>query len=195
MKYRPDWQPRFLCFAETRDIALVGAASGVAEGFIDLPTLPAAAARRGRGRSAAAERAAAAADRAGPGAAAPPTGSADGCPSRSGSGWPSASGCSPTGSTRTRRRSGRAGCAALSSRLGTRRPAIAGRVLAVRDFGGVIFVKLRDWSGDAQLMLTRDADRRRRRWTGFRRIVDLGDHVGARRAPWSLSRSGSSRWR
>ena len=38
VKYRPDWQPRFLCFAETRDIALVGAASGVAEGFIDLPT-------------------------------------------------------------------------------------------------------------------------------------------------------------
>ena len=45
VKYRPDWQPRFLCFAETRDIALVGAASGVAEGFIDLPTLPAAPAR------------------------------------------------------------------------------------------------------------------------------------------------------
>ena len=41
VKYRPEWQPRFLCFDETRDIALVGAASGVAEGFIDLPTLPA----------------------------------------------------------------------------------------------------------------------------------------------------------
>ena len=38
VKYRPDWYPRFLCFAETRDIALVGAASGVAEGFIDLPS-------------------------------------------------------------------------------------------------------------------------------------------------------------
>ncbi len=38
MKYRPEWQPRFLCFDETRDIALVGAASGVAEGFIDLPS-------------------------------------------------------------------------------------------------------------------------------------------------------------
>ena len=38
VKYRPEWQPRFLCFDETRDIALVGAASGVAEGFIDLPS-------------------------------------------------------------------------------------------------------------------------------------------------------------
>ena len=38
VKYRPEWEPRFLCFAETRDIALVGAASGLAEGFIDLPS-------------------------------------------------------------------------------------------------------------------------------------------------------------
>ncbi len=37
VKYRPQWQPRFLCFLETRDIAMVGLASGVAEGFIDLP--------------------------------------------------------------------------------------------------------------------------------------------------------------
>ena len=46
VKYRPEWEPRFLCFAETRDIALVGAASGVAEGFIDLPTFPESAADR-----------------------------------------------------------------------------------------------------------------------------------------------------
>ena len=55
---------------------------------------------------------------------------------------------------------------------------VAGRVLAVRDLGGVIFVKIRDWSGDAQLMLTQEQ-------TGqsamdrLRHIVDLGDHVGA----------------
>jgi lysyl-tRNA synthetase, class II len=42
----------------------------------------------------------------------------------------------------------------------------------------VIFVKIRDWTGDAQLMLTRTSngpDELRR----FRRVVDLGDHVGA----------------
>jgi lysyl-tRNA synthetase class 2 len=55
---------------------------------------------------------------------------------------------------------------------------IAGRVLAVRDFGGVIFVKLRDWSGDAQLMLTRSLTGDEA-MAGFRRVVDLGDQVGA----------------
>ena len=37
VKYHPEWKPRFLCFLEARDIAMVGLASGVAEGFIDLP--------------------------------------------------------------------------------------------------------------------------------------------------------------
>ena len=37
VKYHPQWKPRFLCFLEARDIAMVGLASGVAEGFIDLP--------------------------------------------------------------------------------------------------------------------------------------------------------------
>ena len=55
---------------------------------------------------------------------------------------------------------------------------IAGRVLGVRDLGGVIFVKLRDWSGDAQLLLSEDGigkaamDR-------LRHVVDLGDQLGA----------------
>ena len=59
------------------------------------------------------------------------------------------------------------------------RPAsVAGRVVAVRDLGGVLFVVVRDWTGDAQLLLSQDTagpealDR-------LRRDVDLGDHVGA----------------
>ena len=65
---------------------------------------------------------------------------------------------------------------------------IAGRVLGVRDLGGVIFVKLRDWSGDAQLLLSEDGigkaamDR-------LRQVVDLGDHLGAE-GDMVLSRSG-----
>ncbi|HEY3477811.1 MAG TPA: bifunctional lysylphosphatidylglycerol synthetase/lysine--tRNA ligase LysX, partial [Streptomyces sp.] len=53
---------------------------------------------------------------------------------------------------------------------------LAGRVLRVRDHGGVVFVTLRDWSGDLQLMLTRErlADDGLRR---FRSTVDLGDQV------------------
>ena len=62
VKYRPEWQPRFLCFAETRDIALVGTALGVAEGFIDLPGFlrPPRRPRAGPGRRPAAAPAAAA---------------------------------------------------------------------------------------------------------------------------------------
>lgn len=38
---------------------------------------------------------------------------------------------------------------------------VAGRVLRTRDYGGVTFAQLRDWSGDIQLLLDRselDAD-------------------------------------
>ncbi len=55
--------------------------------------------------------------------------------------------------------------------------ALTGRVMLVRDHGGVVFVILRDWSGDLQLILGRDrlgADRLRR----FTADIDLGDHLG-----------------
>jgi lysyl-tRNA synthetase class 2 len=60
--------------------------------------------------------------------------------------------------------------------------------LTVRDLGGVLFLLLQDWSGQGQLMLTREA-------TGeaemgrFRRSVGRGDHVGAE-GTVVLSRSG-----
>ena len=55
---------------------------------------------------------------------------------------------------------------------------MAGRVVAVRDLGGVLFVVLRDWTGDVQLLLSRDAVGRDA-MDRLRRDVDLGDHVGA----------------
>ena len=169
VKYRPEWQPRFLCFDETRDIALVGAASGVAEGFIDLPsflrapqveaarpmlelppipvttdaTLPAGPhlPEQMRQRMAVRERLLAQGVDPYPPSFRPTVGSGE-------------------------------------LIIGTDDVRVAGRVLAIRDFGGVIFVGLRDWTGDGQLMLTRSA-------TGtesmaeFRRVVDLGDQLGA----------------
>ena len=56
------------------------------------------------------------------------------------------------------------------------RVTVAGRVLLQRDFGGVVFVVLRDWSGDLQIVLTREGlgDERLRRFTAD---VDLGDQV------------------
>ncbi len=179
VKYRPEWEPRFLCFAETRDIAMVGAASGVAEGFIDLPGFlrpaeppvpayhPAVLAVGASGRLEAPQ----------PPAMVP---------------------AGPAPAVRvpeqTRQRMAvrqamiDAGedpypvtfrpdrvCAAV--RLGAD-ASIAGRVLRVRDHGGVVFVTVRDWSGDAQLMLT-EASTGCAAMEHFRRQVDLGDHVGA----------------
>ncbi len=53
---------------------------------------------------------------------------------------------------------------------------LAGRILALRDFGGVVFLRLRDWSGEVQAVIERDT-------VGpvaidaFTRDVDLGDLV------------------
>ncbi|HEY5822356.1 MAG TPA: bifunctional lysylphosphatidylglycerol synthetase/lysine--tRNA ligase LysX, partial [Propionibacteriaceae bacterium] len=74
---------------------------------------------------------------------------------------------------------------------------IAGRVLGVRDLGGVIFVRIRDWTGDAQLLLSQDSIGTQA-MAEFRRVVDLGDHVGAT-GSMGLSRSGelslqTTRW-
>lgn len=173
VKYRPDWRPRFLCFAETRDIALVGAASGVAEGFIDLPSFlrpPMADVHPPLARSPAALAAPLA-----PAVSKAPAGT-DRIPEQTQLRMGVRQSLIDAGvdpyppSFRPTRGIG-------ELRLGMSAQ-IAGRVLAVRDLGGVLFVRLRDWSGDTQLLLDRDS-------TGtaamdqFRRVVDLGDHVGA----------------
>ena len=184
VKYRPEWQPRFLCFAETRDIALVGAASGLAEGFIDLPTFPEAEAHRCPGadqrntrraaRYPAGTRRPAGQRRRSPGARADPA--PDGRP-----GVPARRGCRPVPAVVPAEPGDRRTPAGHDGQH--RRPG-----LGVRDLGGVIFVKLRDWSGDAQLLLSEDhigkaaMDR-------LRRVVDLGDHLGAE-GDMVLSRSG-----
>ncbi|TNC23134.1 bifunctional lysylphosphatidylglycerol synthetase/lysine--tRNA ligase LysX [Amycolatopsis alkalitolerans] len=49
---------------------------------------------------------------------------------------------------------------------------VAGRVVALRDFGGLVFARLRDSSGELQLMLGADEL--------WRSGVDLGDQVGVR---------------
>ena len=40
VKYRPEWVPRFLCFEDVHDLAKVALASGIAEGFVVVPSLP-----------------------------------------------------------------------------------------------------------------------------------------------------------
>jgi lysyl-tRNA synthetase class 2 len=174
VKFHPEWQPRFLCFAETRDIALVGTALGVAEGFIDLPAFLRPPLVVGRVPDV---------PFVGPAAVpAPPA-----APVERGPRVPEqvrlrmatrerliASGTDPYPPSFRPHQVARD---LTADALG--QPAsLAGRVVGVRDLGGVVFVVLRDWTGDAQLLLSRDAlgpaelDR-------LRRDVSLGDHVGA----------------
>jgi lysyl-tRNA synthetase class 2 len=51
---------------------------------------------------------------------------------------------------------------------------VAGRVLALRTLGGLCFARIKDFSGELQLML----DARELDLSGWRGGVDLGDHVG-----------------
>ncbi|WP_258575386.1 phosphatidylglycerol lysyltransferase domain-containing protein [Streptomyces shenzhenensis] len=38
-KYRPEWYPRFLCYGDAGSLARIGLASGIAEGFVSVPSL------------------------------------------------------------------------------------------------------------------------------------------------------------
>ncbi|SCG73623.1 bifunctional lysylphosphatidylglycerol synthetase/lysine--tRNA ligase LysX [Micromonospora humi] len=177
-KYQPHWTPRYLCFAERRELARVGLAAAAAEGFLALPggrptplhgvppagggvgyVPPAAAAVR----------------------AVPPEPPAVRLPEQIRVRLAKldrlrAEGVDPypVGYPRT------ASCAAVRARHAGLTPdtgtgetvAVAGRVLLVRDHGRLLFVTVRDGSSDLQLLLEHDLDR-------WRSSVDIGDHVGA----------------
>ncbi|SDU82781.1 lysyl-tRNA synthetase, class II [Microlunatus sagamiharensis] len=180
VKYRPEWQPRFLCFAETRDIALVGTALGVAEGFIDLPSFLRPRVELGAARHVPADGTLAVEPLVAPVADPEPAGSrlpeqvrlrmatrerlvAEGTDPYPPSFHPQDTADSVS----------QAGDADLG-----RPVSVAGRVVAVRDLGGVTFVVLRDWSGDVQLLLSADVAGEEA-LERLRRDVDLGDHLGA----------------
>ncbi|MHC5906238.1 bifunctional lysylphosphatidylglycerol synthetase/lysine--tRNA ligase LysX [Streptomyces sp. S6] len=164
-KYRPAWYPRFLCYGEAGALARVGLASGIAEGFVVVPSL-----RRHRFKHAVRP--------ASSHGTLPPLEELDEPAERRAKG--------PSDQVRVRQEHLKrlydagtdpypVGVPAPTHRLADIQEGddvtVAGRVLRVRDFGGIVFVTLRDWSGDHQLALT-DATR-------FRADVDLGDLVTA----------------
>ncbi len=179
-KYRPVWYPRFICYGETGALARVGLASGIAEGFVSVPSL-----RKlwGKGHPKGGHRPA----------------TTQGLPSLSalgldggdeaGAGEPDAD---LPEQVRIRHRTldrlradgtdpYPVGVTARTHALADVRRGepvtVAGRIMLVRDFGGIVFVTLRDWSGDHQLALTREdsgpaLDR-------FTADTDIGDHITA----------------
>ncbi|MBY8873445.1 bifunctional lysylphosphatidylglycerol synthetase/lysine--tRNA ligase LysX [Micromonospora sp. PLK6-60] len=176
-KYQPHWVPRYLCFGERRELARVGLAAVAAEGFLALPGgrptplrgvppagggvhyVPPSAAtvhpvaaepaperrpEQARVREAKLDRLRAE--------------GVDPYPVN----YPRTASCA---SVRERH-------AGLAPDTGTGETvAVAGRVVLVRDHGGVCFGTVRDGSGDLQLVLEHDLDR-------WRATVDIGDHVG-----------------
>jgi len=177
VKYNPQWLPRFLCFEDVRDLAKVGLASGVAEGFVVVPRLRTLLRRGAR--------------TAGPAPEAYreliPVEPAAGPAGDHGRTVPEqvrirmakaaalrAAGVEPypPGFPRTHSvAQARAGHEGLppDARSGAR-VTIAGRVVRLRDHGALCFATLRDWTGDLQVLLTDQP--------GFAATVDLGDHVG-----------------
>ncbi|MFJ9412886.1 bifunctional lysylphosphatidylglycerol synthetase/lysine--tRNA ligase LysX [Streptomyces sp. NPDC101227] len=193
-KYNPEWYPRFLCYADAGALARIGLASGIAEGFVAVPSL---GKLWGKGHQ---KRVLAPASTAG---------------------LPSLHelGLVHTPATEEEQRAQE--LAALPEQVrvrhhklerlreagtdpypvgverthtlgevrdehpdlvpGTRTGkavSVAGRVLLTRDHGGVLFAVLRDWSGDLQIALTRDGSGKEL-LERFGSDIDLGDHVEA----------------
>ncbi|MFF2195160.1 bifunctional lysylphosphatidylglycerol synthetase/lysine--tRNA ligase LysX [Streptomyces sp. NPDC058157] len=194
VKYGPEWYPRFLCYQDAGSLARVSLASGIAEGFVSVPSL-----RKlwGKGHQ--------------PRGLTAPVTTAD-LPSieslgldlvaQEGEGAPAdrlpeqvrvrhaklerirAAGTDPypvgiRQRTHTAAQLRAAHPGRLPSGARTGEPVVlAGRVMVVRDLGGVVFAVLRDWTGDVQLMFTRD-ESGSAALDAFTSQVDFGDHVVA----------------
>ncbi len=195
-KYRPSWEPRLLCFMSSRDLARISVATGIAEGFVSVPSIGALL-RRGRDRrSLPAETASA--QSAGDGTA---RGTVIAPAAEAGRDTPypelpeqvrvrrlkldrlRGQGVDPypVGFART------ASAADVQAahpnlppdaRTGTS-VAVAGRIVLNRASGKLCFATIQDGSGRIQVMLSADrvGDDRLASWL---RDIDLGDHVGVR---------------
>ncbi|MHA3021205.1 bifunctional lysylphosphatidylglycerol synthetase/lysine--tRNA ligase LysX [Mycobacterium sp. BMJ-28] len=184
MKYQPEWVPRFACYEDARLIPRVGVASVIAEGFLILPF-----SRRK--------------DHTGEHIAAPQRLVDSGLLHQDGSA-PDVSGLRadlpeirdehrlpdqvrvrmaklknlqdhgvdayPVGQPPSH-----TVAAALAVTDAATTVTVAGRILRIRDYGGVLFALLRDWSGEVQLLLDRTT--LNRAGTDFDSSVDLGDLI------------------
>ncbi|HET6293610.1 MAG TPA: bifunctional lysylphosphatidylglycerol synthetase/lysine--tRNA ligase LysX [Kribbella sp.] len=191
-KYLPVWQPRFMCFEYTSDLPRVGTAAGSAEGFLTRPRLTMLQRKSDR-------TAETALDTAGIGHAAAVAALIPEAPdpvaeAMSLEGLPEqvrvrraklerirAGGVDPYPATYPRTHTMatvHADAGVLPPEASTgRRVSVAGRVILKRDHGRLGFAKLRDGSGDLQIMVDLAAVGREAH-DFWRREIDLGDHVG-----------------
>jgi lysyl-tRNA synthetase class 2 len=187
-KYGPDWLPPYLCYARTRHLPRVSIAAGVAEGFV--PSLRSLL-KRGSGRVLRGETAdvefatlVAEIDDSAQHVVPKPTRRPEQVRVRIAKlDRLRESGIDPypVGFARDGVLSGvrdRFGGLAPDRHTGER-VAVTGRVITVREGGKLCFARLRDFSGELQVMLAVDqlGDKGLAAWKAG---VDLGDHVGVR---------------
>ncbi|MCG5433451.1 bifunctional lysylphosphatidylglycerol synthetase/lysine--tRNA ligase LysX [Mycobacterium sp. MYCO198283] len=207
MKYQPEWVPRFACYADTRQIPRVGVASVIAEGFLVLPFSRRPAPHTGQH------------------SAVPQTVKATGLLHQDGSAPDVSTLVADPDPSEPRTRLpeqvrvrmdklkalqdrgvdaypvGRPPSHTVAQALAltdeTATVTVAGRVLRERDYGGVVFAQLRDWSADVQLLL--DDSRLEGTAADFNTAVDLGDLIEAT-GTMGYSKNGTrsllvTRWR
>ncbi|WP_136193078.1 bifunctional lysylphosphatidylglycerol synthetase/lysine--tRNA ligase LysX [Actinomyces procaprae] len=167
-KYNPDWFPRMICYPDGGDMARVAFAMGVAEGFVSPPAWLSSTTGIQQPRRDDEESARLAAITKGTVSTTPPRQYTKQFASRLASRESMlAVGLDPYPPSVQVTDS----CVDASGTC-----SVAGRVLAVRDHGGVVFADLRDRSGDLQILLERSttgADDVAR----FRRLIRAGDQV------------------
>jgi lysyl-tRNA synthetase class 2 len=189
MKYQPQWVPRFACYADARLIPRVGVASVIAEGFLVLPFTRRAEQHTGQHSAVPPTIAAAAglhADGSAPGATSPADASAEIAAADTQSQRLPEQVRVRLAKLKTLQDNGidpypvgeppsHTVVSALAAADGAP-VTVAGRVLRTRDYGGVTFAQLRDWSGDVQLLLERSRVENTAEDFGD---VDLGDLIEA----------------
>src|SRR5581483_3834680 len=187
VKYQPEWVPRYACYEDARMIPRVGVASVIAEGFLVLPFT-----RRNEHHT-------------GHHPSVPPTLLTSGLLHHDGSA-PDVDALQrhdlAAGEEGGRRLPeqmrvrlsklkmlqdrgvdaypvGQAPSHTIAQALGSddqTAVSVSGRVLRIRDFGGVLFAQLRDWSAEVQLLLENSV-LERGRTRDFTKAIDLGDLV------------------
>jgi lysyl-tRNA synthetase class 2 len=194
MKYRPQWVPRYACYEDARMIPRVGVASVIAEGFLVLPFSRRTEQHTGHHPSVPEN--VAATGRLHDDGTAP-----DGIDSSAIDQFTAPEEALPRLPEQVRVRMAKlkslqdsgvdaypvgdppshSVAQALAGGTGES-VSVAGRVLRMRDYGGVLFAQLRDWSGEVQLLLDNSVLAQAggaARAADFNAGVDLGDLVEA----------------
>ncbi|PRQ10806.1 lysine--tRNA ligase [Corynebacterium sp. 13CS0277] len=171
LKYDPEWVPRYLCWRDTSDLATIGLAIGVAEGQISLPFVkdtaheqPLYDADDERIAEFLTQNQVALAPRRLPQQVRQRMDARQALLDAGAEAYPAHF---DRTSTLTQ---------AMDAAPGTP-VATAGRIVGVSDHGGVIFFRVQDWAGAAQIICERDT-LGAAEMTRLRHTLALGDHIG-----------------